>query len=111
MAQVPQAEDVPRLIISLTIAGALCRATSMTERYPRPERVRAGGSIIAERSNTKSIVGPIVVVLLWVAANCPDQAVFANDLTVKAQHEAEGGFPQSHGLFNQWCQNRLRVAR
>jgi hypothetical protein len=25
---------------------------------------------------------------------------FANDLTVKAQHEAEGGFPQSHGLFN-----------
>jgi hypothetical protein len=33
-----------------------------------------------------------------------------NDLTVKAQHEAEGDFPQSHGLFNNGVENRLRVA-
>jgi hypothetical protein len=35
----------------------------------------------------------------------------ANDLTVKAQHEAEGGLPQSHGSFNNGVENRLRAAR
>ena len=34
-----------------------------------------------------------------------------NYLTVKAQHEAEGGFPRSHGLFNNGVENRLRVTR
>jgi hypothetical protein len=34
-----------------------------------------------------------------------------NDLTVKARHEAEGGFPRFQGLFNNGVENRLRVAR